>query len=92
MWVKKEKFDEILEISRSNKLNSLEFVEIWNEIRAIKGQISKIATTENIEELKHNVDSLVLWKAQVTELALGTTPKGRDTLKPFGKKIFGARR
>lgn len=78
----KEVFDKIEVISREIKDLHLQIQALQVKITAIQG----IPT-----ETKQQLDELILWKAKVTDMALGKTPTGRDKMTRFGKKIFGGR-
>lgn len=88
MFEKNEKNKEIFERFEfiSKKLDQLqdEITANKRSILELKSQSVAVPT-----ELKQNVDELILWKAKVTEMALGRTPTGRDKMNKFGKRIFG---
>lgn len=40
-------------------------------------------------ESKEKIDELILWKAKVTDMAIGKTPAGKEKMSRFGKRFFG---
>lgn len=79
----KEIFDNIEKISM--KINDLQEQTLAN-----KRAILDIKERSFPSEVKQQIDELILWKAKVTEMALGKTPTGRDKINKFGKRLFSA--
>ncbi len=73
-----------------------EFLVFLKEFQEVKAKIEEhsalfkgLSTEKNITDIQSKLDSLILWKGQVTELAIGITPTGKTKVNKFGKKLFG---
>lgn len=73
-----------------------EFQMILNEIHAIhivlkehSGLFKDLSTEKNIVGIQKKLDELILWKGQVTDLAMGVTPMGKPKITRYGKRLFG---
>lgn len=62
--------------------------EIYREILDLKVEIAK--NNQLPSEIKQNVEELILWKGKILDMAIGKTPKGKEKINRFGKKLFSA--
>jgi len=73
--------------SISIRMNALE-LELTKKDLLISDLQKKLSNSQPLEE---RVATLEIWQKKLSDLMVAKTPTGRETLSPFGKRIFGGK-